>query len=157
MSKNLSSIRDLPEVSFIENKTLDDIQAEMVKDYQEKYKEVTGKELILRRADPESLKLYAASVQIYHLYLYTDMAGKMDLLKYAYGDFLDNLGALRGVDRLPAIPATVMVQFTLSAEQSFAVIIPKGTRVSDGTIYFATNEAAEIAIGNMDAEVECTC
>lgn len=34
--KKLASVRDLPDISFIENKTLGDIQAEMVADYQEK-------------------------------------------------------------------------------------------------------------------------
>lgn len=156
-TKKLAQINDLPDVSFIENKTLDDVQAEMVKDYQDKYKELTGKELTLRRADPEALKLYAASVQIYHLHLYADMCGKMDLLKYAYSEFLDNLGALRGVDRNPAVSATVIVRFTLSEKQPSVTIIPKGTRVSNGEIYFATDKTTEIAIGDIYADVPCTC
>ena len=157
-SKNLASIKDLPDVSFIENKTLEDVQAEMVAHYQEKYKEVTGRELKLRRADPEALKLYAASVQIYHLYLYTDMGGKMNLIKYAFSDFLDDIAAFKGVDRNPAVPATVKVRFTLSAVQPSVVTIPKGTRVSDGgEEFFATDEAAEIAIGEISADIQCTC
>lgn len=157
-SKNLASIKELPDVSFIENKTLEDVQAEMVAHYQEKYKEVTGRELKLRRADPEALKLYAASVQIYHLYLYTDMGGKMNLIKYAFSDFLDDIAAFKGVDRNPAVPATVKVRFTLSAVQPSVVTIPKGTRVSDGgEEFFATDEAAEIAIGEISADIQCTC
>mgnify|MGYP002624041673 FL=1 len=156
--KMINAIKNLPEVSFIDGKTLDDVQSEMVSDYEKKYKEVTGKSLTLRRADPETLKLYAASVQIYHLLLHIDMAGKMDLLKYAYGDFLDNLGALRGVTRLPAYPAQVNVRFTLSAVQSSVVTIPAGTRVSNGgDLYFATDEVAEIAIGSTYTDVACTC
>lgn len=150
-------IKDLPDVSFIENKSLNDIQLEMVKDYQDKYREVTGRELKLRRADPESLKLYVASIQIYHLHLYTDKSGKMDLLKYAYSEFLDNLGVLRGVTRNPAIPSIVTVRFTLSEVQPSVIVIPKGTRVSDGEIYFATDEAAEIAIGDLYIDIPCTC
>lgn len=157
-SKNLASIKDLPDVSFIENKTLEDVQAEMVAHYQEKYKELTGRELKLRRADPEALKLYAASVQIYHLYLYTDMGGKMNLIKYAFSDFLDDIAAFKGVDRNPAVPAAVKVRFTLSAAQPSVVTIPKGTRVSDGgEEFFATDEAAEIAIGDISADIQCTC
>lgn len=156
-TKKLAQIKDLPDVSFIENKTLDDIQAEMVKDYQDKYKEITGRELSLRRADPEALKLYAASIQIYHLYLYSDKCGKMDLLKYAYSEFLDNLGALRGVDRNPAVPATSTIRFTLSEKQPSVTIIPKGTRVSNGEIYFATDKTTEIAIGDIYVDVLCTC
>lgn len=154
----INAIKNLPEVTFIDGKTLDDVQAEMVSDYEKKYKEVTGKSLSLRRADPEALKLYAASVQIYHLLLHIDMAGKMDLLKYAYGDFLDNLGALRGVTRLPAYPAKATVRFTLSAVQASAITIPEGTRVSNGDIlYFATDEVAEIRIGETYVDVPCTC
>lgn len=155
--KNLASIKDLPDVSFIENKTLDDVQAEMVADYQEKYREMTGREIRLRRADPETLKLYAVSVQIYHLYLHVDKSGKMDLLKYAYSSFLDNLGALRGVDRNPAIPASVTVRFTLSAVQPSAITIPAGTRVSDGEEYFAVGRTMEIAAGETYADALCTC
>ena len=157
-SKNLASIMDLPDVSFIENKTLEDVQAEMVAAYQDKYKELTGRELKLRRADPEALKLYAVSVQMYHLYLYTDMAGKMNLIKYSFSDFLDDMAAFKGVDRNPAAPATVKVRFTLSAAQPSVVTIPQGTRVSDGgEEFFATDEAAEIAIGEMSVDIQCTC
>lgn len=154
----IPQIENLPDVSFIDDKTLDDVQEEMLADYQEKYEEVTGKSLVLRRADPESLKLYAASVQIYHMMLHIDVSGKMDLLKYAYSGFLDNLGALRGVERKSATPATVKVRFTLSAEQPSVVTIPEGTRVSDGdVIYFETDETREIAIGEMYVDIPCTC
>lgn len=154
----ISEIGNLPEVSFIDGKTLDDVQAGLIADYEEKYTEMTGKRLVLRRADPEALKLYAVSVQIYHMMLHIDMSGKMDLLKYAYGGFLDNLGALRGVARKGAAPATVMVRFTLSAAQPSVVTIPAGTRVSDGdVIFFGTDAAAEIAIGETYADVRCTC
>lgn len=154
----IAEIENLPDVSFIDDKTLDDVQEEMLADYQEKYEEITGKSLVLRRADPESLKLYAASVQIYHMMLHIDTSGKMDLLKYAYSGFLDNLGALRGVQRKEAAPATVKVRFTLSAAQGSVVTIPEGTRVSDGDVlYFETDETREIAIGETYVDVPCTC
>lgn len=154
----IKEILNLPEVSFIEDKKLDDIQAKMVSDYEAKYKETTGKTLKLNRSDPETLKLYACSVMIYQMMLHIDMAGKMDLLKYAYGDFLDNLGANRGVSRLPSYPAKTTVRFTLSAEQTSAVTIPAGTRVTNGDkLYFETDEVAEIPIGAMSVDVVATC
>jgi phage-related baseplate assembly protein len=154
----IKEILNLPEVSFIESKTLDDIQTTMVEAYQEKYAELTGKTLKLRRADPETLKLYACSVLLYQMLLHIDMAGKMDLLKYAYGDFLDNLGANRGVTRLEATPAVTTVRFTLSAVQKSAVTIPAGTRVTNGDdLYFATDETAEIPIGQTTVDVAATC
>ena len=154
----IKEIASLPEVSFIDSKTLDEVQANMVADYEAKYKEITKKELKLRRADPETLKLYAASVQIYQMYMNIEKAGKMDLLKYAYGEFLDNLGANRGVSRLPAYPARTIVRFTLSALMESVITIPKGTRVSNSdAVYFETDEVAEVAIGELYVDVPCTC
>ena len=153
----ISEIENLADVSFIDEKTLDEVQEDLINAYQERYEELTGKTLTLRRADAESLKLYAVSVVLYQMYLHIDMAGKMDLLKYAYGDFLDNLGALRSVTRLEASAATCTVRFTLSAEQSSAVTIPAETRVSNGDLYFEVDETTEIAAGDTYADVTCTC
>ena len=77
----INEIANLPEVSFIDAKTLDEIHAEMIAAYEYKYNEITGKDLRLRRADPETLILYACSVQIFQAMLYIDRAGKQDLLK----------------------------------------------------------------------------
>lgn len=154
----INQIANLPEVSFIDNMTLDDVQARLVKAYQDKYKELTGKPLTLQRADSESLKLYAVSVVLFQMFLHVDNAGKMDLLKYAYGAFLDNLGALRGVTRLPAAAAVCTVRFTLSAAQASVVTVPAGTMVTNGDgVYFETDEEAEIAAGNLYVDIPCTC
>ena len=154
----IEEISSLPDVSFIDNKTLDDVQEEMIAAYEDKYRELTGKALKLRRADPEALKIYACSIQIYQMLLHIDRAGKMGLLKYSYGDFLDNLGARRGVSRLPAYPAKCVVKFTLSAQQESVVSIPAGTRVSNGAdVYFATDDFTEIPIGETEADIPCTC
>lgn len=154
----INEIANLPEVSFIDAKTLDEVQAQMVAAYEYKYKEIKKKDLRLRRADPETLKLYAASVQIYQMYMNIEKAGKMDLLKYAYGGFLDNLGANRGVTRLPAYPAKATVRFTLSAPMESAVTIPAGTRVvNEELVYFETDEVAEVPVGEMFADIPCTC
>lgn len=154
----INAIANLPDVSFIDNKTLDEVQAQMVEAYETKYNEVTGKTITLRRADSETLKLYAASVLIYQLYMGVEKAGKMDLLKYAYGGFLDNLGANRGVTRLPAYPAKTTMRFTLSKEMTYVVTIPQGIRVVDSNlIYFETDELAEIPIGDMYVDIPCTC
>ena len=95
-------IASLPDISFIEDMTLDDVQEMLVSAYEKKYREVTGKELSLKRADAETLKLYACSVVLYQHFLLLDKSAKMSLLKYSYGDYLEYVGALRGVSRLPA-------------------------------------------------------
>ena len=110
----IDEIENLPEVSFIDYITLDDVQRQMVSDYQERYETLTGTPTTLGRADPPALVLYACSIQIYQALLYVDRAGKQDLLKYSYGEFMDNLAALKGIKREPAKAAVVKVKFTLS-------------------------------------------
>lgn len=153
----IEEIKSLPEVSFIENISLDKIQEAMVNDYKTKYRELTGVEAKLPRADPITLILYACSVQIFQAMLFVDRAGKMDLLKYAYGEYMDNLAALKGIAREPAKPAAVTVRFTLSGIRPHLVAIPQGTRVTNGEIYFETVEYAEILPGSTTADVVCTC
>lgn len=155
----IAQIENLPDVSFIEDTTLEDVEARMKADYEEKYEEITGNPLTLRRADPETLKLYACAVQIYQLYLHIDYSGKMNLLKYSFSDFLDNLAATKaGIERLPAAPAVCTVRFTLAAASQSVTTIPKGTRVSNGdALYFATNETTEIKAGDTTADIPCTC
>ncbi len=154
----IAEIENLPEVSFIDNVTLDTIQAQMTSDYEKKHEQITGKKITLRRADPVTFMLYACSVQIYQALLFVDRAGKQDLLKYSYGEFLDNIAAYKGVTRLPAQAAEVKVRFTLSAIQESAVGIPIGTKVTDGNnIYFETTEYAEVSAGNEYVDVPCIC
>lgn len=86
----IEQIERLPDVSFIdEDINLDGIQKQMLQDYQDKYMEETGEETVLDRGEPIALILYACSVQIYQMYMYVDRAGKQNLLKYAFGAFLE--------------------------------------------------------------------
>lgn len=152
----ITEIENLPEISFTDNMSLPEVESQMVHDYQEKYLELTGETTSLVRGEPISLILYACAVQLFQMYLYIDKAGKENLLKYAEGDALDNLAALKGITRTAATTATVTMKFTLSAPQSGVVAIPKGTRVTDGSVYFATNAYAEILAGDTEVEVACS-
>ena len=155
----IEQIERLPDVNFIdEDINLDGIQKQMLQDYQDKYMEETGEETVLDRGEPIALILYACSVQIYQMYMYVDRAGKQNLLKYAFGAFLDNLAALKGIERTAAKPATVTMRFTLSEAQTGAIAIPAGTRVTAGDgIYFATDDFAEVTAGADHIDVDCTC
>lgn len=154
----IKEIDNLPDVSFIDNKTLADVRSEMIAAFQDKYEEITGEKKTLARADPISLLIYAAAVQIYQGYLYIDKAGKMDLLKYSYGEYLENgPAAIKGLEREEAEPAVVTVRITLSAVQADAIGIPIGTQVTDGDLYFTNTEYAEIPAGDLYADVEMTC
>jgi phage-related baseplate assembly protein len=153
----ITELENLPDISFIDDMTLTDVQALMVEDFQTKYEELTGSTYTMMRADPVSLLLYAAAVQIFQAMLYVDRAGKMDLLKYSEGDFLDHLAALKGITRRPAASATVTMRFTLSDVRPSTVAIPQGTRVSNGSLYYATTEYAEIPPGEAVVSVLATC
>lgn len=154
----IEQLANLPHITAIDGLTLDDINSEMVAAYEQRYKEVTGRDLTLARADPETLKLYAAAVGIYHALMLVESAALDNMLATAQGIALDNLGALKGVFRLPAQHAQVMVRFTLSAPLQDVATIPLGTRVSAGTgIYFATTEQVDIPAGELSTDIVCRC
>lgn len=154
----IKEIERLPDISFTGDVTLDEIEEKLVSDYQEKFEELTGSVVKLKDGEPVKLMLYACAVQFMQMYQLVDKAGKMNFLKYSYGDYLDNLGALKGVSRNLESAATCTVRFTLSAERPGVIAIPEGTRIttSQADIYFATDEYAEIPAGNTTVDVRCT-
>lgn len=153
----IDEILNLPDVSFIDDMQLEDVQTQMVRDYQDRYKEITGKDVVLDRADPMSLILYALSIQVYQALLYVDKTGKQDLLKYSYGAYLDNLAAMKGIAREQAKPSRAMIRFTLSGIRPSTVEIPEGTRVTNGEVYFQTESHAEIPSGESSVDVAAEC
>lgn len=154
----IAELENLPDVSFIDGMTLTKLEDMMVEAYEWKYEEITGSSITLDRADPMTLLIYACAVAIFQEFLYVDRGGKVNLLKYAYGDFLDHAGAFKGIVRLPAAPATVTLRFYISEVQASATSIPAGTRATpDGSIYFETNEYAEIRAGQEYVDVLATC
>lgn len=144
---------------FLQGKShLEELQNQMLVDFSENYKELTGKEMALAPAHPFRLILYATSLQLYQAFQYLDQAGKQSFLKYAYGDNLENLGALKGIARSKGERAKVTIRFTLSKERPGVVTIPKGTRVTTGNeIYFYTMELAEIPAGELTVDVLAEC
>ena len=154
----MNAVKNLPDISFIDNKTIDQVRQEMVADYESFISEATGQTVTLERSSVHRMELYAAAAQIYQAMQYIDRQGKQNILKYSYSDFLDNLAIFKGVTRNPATPATTTLRFTLSAERDTATGIPQGTRVSTaGAIYFATDVYAEIPAGSTTVGVPATC
>lgn len=154
----MNAIKSLPDISFIDNKTIDQVRQEMVADYESFISEATGQTVSLERSSVHRMELYAAAAQIYQAMQYIDRQGKQSILKYSYSDFLDNLASFKGVTRNPAAAATTTLRFTLSAERDTATGIPQGTRVSTaGSIYFATDVYAEIPAGSTTVDVPATC
>lgn len=158
MPDEMNAIKSLPDISFIDNKDIDQVRQEMVADYESFISEATGQTVTLERSSVHRMELYAAAAQIYQAMQYIDRQGKQSILKYSYSDFMDNLAIFKGVTRNPATPATTTLRFTLSAERDTATGIPQGTRVSTaGAIYFATDVYAEIPAGSTTVDVPATC
>ena len=158
MPDEMNAIKSLPDISFIDNKDIDQVRQEMVADYESFISEATGQTVTLERSSVHRMELYAAAAQIYQAMQYIDRQGKQSILKYSYSDFLDNLAIFKGVTRNPATPATTTLRFTLSAVRDTATGIPQGTRVSTaGAIYFATDVYAEIPEGSTTVDVPATC
>ncbi|PPK81634.1 phage-related baseplate assembly protein [Lacrimispora xylanisolvens] len=152
-----SRFSDYPEVSFIENTSFSDLQERLIHDYEEKYRELTGEDVSLGLADPYRLILYSCAVAIYQGYQYEDKAGKMGLLKYSTGEFLDNLAAFKKVKRNEAAPARTVIRFTLADKVERAVVIPKGTRVKGPDLYFTTTKKSEIKSGQLYTDIAAEC
>lgn len=158
MPNEMNMIKSLPDISFIDNKTIDQVRQEMVADYESFISEAKGQAVSLERSSVHRMELYAAAAQIYQAMQYIDRQGKQSTLKYSYSDFLDNLAIFKGVTRNPATPATTTLRFTISTERDTATGIPQGTRVSTaGSTYFSTDVYAEIPAGSTTVDVPATC
>lgn len=158
MADTIQSITDLPEVSFIDNDTLEAMRTRMVANFESEYERITGQKITLSPSDPNRIVLYAHALELYQVEQYVDRAGKQDLIKYSYGEFLDNLGAGRGVTRKQPAPAVTMLRFTLSETRPHAVGIPEGTKATNGSLlYFATEGYEEIPAGETYIDVRAVC
>jgi Phage-related baseplate assembly protein len=151
-------LEDYPDVSFIDNMTLSQVQNELISDFEGKYEELTGRKVTLTEADPSRLILYALSLQMYQTMMFVDNAGKQGLLKYASGAFLENLGANKMILRERATFATTTLEFVLAEVRTTAVAILRGTRVGNGShINFATDRYVEIPAGQLRVLVGASC
>ncbi|MDD3251756.1 MAG: baseplate J/gp47 family protein [Lachnospiraceae bacterium] len=158
MSDILKTLEDYPDLDFIGGYTLEKLEREMIGWYKEKYKEITQKEPMLGNASTARLILQTCSYYIFHGYKIGENNARMNCLKYATGDYLANLGAMKRVGRKDATAATTTLRFSMSASRTNATGIPAGSRVTAGDgVYFATQEYAEIPIGALYIDVRAIC
>lgn len=154
----LKPLEEYPDVNFIDGYTLEQLETDMIQWYQDRYAELTGKEIVLSKASTERIKLQTAAYYIFFGFKKVDFAGKMNTLKHAFGDYLINLGAMKQVYPREATGATATIRFWASAVRTSATGIPAGSRVTAGDgVYFATNEYAEIPAGDQFVDVRATC
>lgn len=158
MSDLLESIKDLPDISFIDNLTLSDVQSLIINAFYSYYKEATGKRITLARADPYRIMMLSCAQIIYQGLQQVDKAGKMNFLKYAYGDYLRNLAALKNVTENEPERAIAQVCWKLSQAREAATPIPAGSRVTaDYAMYFETGGYVEIPAGETEITIMMYC
>lgn len=142
----------LPEPQFIERDAIK-ITQELIAQYEQ----LTGKKLYPAQVERLLIDLIAYREMLLRIGI--QEAAKQNLVEYARFPMLDYLGELVGVKRLPAQPARTTLRFTLSAVQSFDVLIPAGTRVEtkDGKYIFRTDRDAVIKAGLNSVDITATC
>ena len=64
MADILDAIDNLPDISFIDDLTLQDMQNLMITAYQDKWEELTGETIHLKRADPNRIILLALKLSL---------------------------------------------------------------------------------------------
>lgn len=158
MADMLESLDKLPDISFIDDLTLVDVQELLLNAFYDNYKAITGKKITLARADPYRVMMLSAAQVIYQGLQQIDKAGKMNFLKYAYGDYLKNLAALKRVTAHEPEKAQVKVRWKLAEPREAATPIPAGSRVTaDHAVYFETIDYAEIAPGETEIILMMYC
>ena len=151
---NISQLANVPEISFIENMTLQETEELVREHYTRMFRELTGREATLAEADTKSLIIKSFSLIIYQVMQYVDAKGRAELLKTSTGEALDSLSALLGILRQGARRATAVVRFTLSGPRGEPTAIPAGTRVkTQGGKYFNTLDYAEVPAGAISVDV----
>lgn len=147
----MSKLDNLADIVFV------DADADEVESYViGRYEAITGR--TLAKGDPVRLFLLTITALIVLLLNKINETGKQNLLRYATGDNLDHLGALVGVERIPAKAAVTTMRVKLSAELQTATIIPAGTRFTAGdNVFFALDAPLVIEAGTTIADGSATC
>jgi phage-related baseplate assembly protein len=156
----LSELSNLPDINFVDT-DVETLLTNMVAEYEAAYLAQTGASKKLYPGDPIRIWIYTQALRYYQALVLIDASAKQNLLKYASGAYLDNLGASYGPAgiRLAASKAVTTMRYVLSAIQASDTIIPAGNRTSPGgNVFFATLTPAIIAAGNtaVDVVAECT-
>lgn len=96
---NIKELANVPEISFIENMSLQETEELVRANYTRIFKELTGQDAELGEADAKNLIIKSFSLVLYQVMQYVEAKGRAELLKTSTGDALDALAAcsaLRG-------------------------------------------------------------
>jgi len=145
------SINNLPDIHFCDTDA-GNIEQSVITTYE------AIANVSLFPGDPVRLFLEGLAAIIIQQRQLIDYTGKQNLLKYAEGDNLVNLGAFTKTEKLPAAPANTVERFSMGSALGFVVSIPRGTRVSpDGQLFFETKNHGEIAVGDTHVDIVVQC
>lgn len=122
------------------------------------YEEIMG--VTVQPASPERLFIQWMATAIALERVLTNYTGNQNIPSRAAGENLDALAELFYTQERPqAKAATCTIRFTISEAQEFAVLIPKGTRVTDArkTLVWETLADVYVDIGKnyVDTKVQC--
>lgn len=144
-------LNSLPDIRFVTG-TSAEIEASIIGEYEKRSGHT------LAPGDPVRLYLETVVAIIIQQRELIDWSAKQNLLAYASGEYLDHLGIFLGVTRIPPAAALATIRFSLSAKQTFSVLIPAGTRVTAGdNVQFTVTKSGEIKAGNLSVDVGAQC
>lgn len=122
------------------------------------YQDITG--VTVRPAGPEKLFIQWLTEIFVHERVLANYVGSQNIPSRAVGDNLDALAELLFLGKRPKPqPATCTVRFHISEAKPSSVLIPAGTRVTDGnnSLVWATEEDVYIPIGETFADTHVRC
>ncbi len=122
------------------------------------YEEIMG--VTVQPASPERNFIQWVSEAIVLERVMTNYAANQNIPSRAVGKNLDALAELFYTKERPAEKAaTCSMRFTISEAQAFAVLVPKGTRVTDAnqTLVWETLEDVYVKAGENHADVKAQC
>ena len=158
MAINIQNLYNLPDITVIGDVDIEGMKREMIADYEAIYKEETGESVTLYPADKDRIKLNVVANKLYQAYQCIDRGFKMNFLKYAYGDYLKHLGAMKKTFKQDSRPAVTVLRFSLAEVRPQVTAIPRGKRATAGdNVFFVTDDYAEIAAGQLFVDVAATC
>lgn len=147
--------RELPEVNFVDL-DVENMLENIVKDYEDAYFKQTSERIKLYPGDPMRVFLYTQALREYQLRCIIDRAAKMNLLAYAEDEYLDHIGE-PFIKRLNGKYAKVNVKISLSKVLEETIKISKTNKVSDGNLFFVTEEDILFLPGETEKIVSFFC
>lgn len=158
--KQIGDLDALPEIDLLaeEGINIEQIQQEMIEDYEYAYEQYTGREMILYPANERRLEINIVAGQIYQMYERMNYFFRRNFIRYMEDTDLENWGANFGYSIPDAKAATVTLEFSVNDPLTFDVTIPAGIRATSGdNVFFVTKQIVKILAGEMSVMVMSEC